>query len=302
MSYNNQSGTVACVGFFDGVHLGHQQLIQTVLKIAEEKNLKPAVITFDVHPKTLSSQSPLLLNHLQDRVSLISKMVPSSSVFVLPFNERLMSMPWDRFLENVMMKQFQVKHFVLGEDHTFGKNGNGNADTLSQFCQNHQLTYSLVPTCYKDLTAVSSTAIRNILAEGDFTKALSLLGHPHLFSGEVVTGQHLGHTLGFPTLNILWPSYLQCPPFGVYQSQVEVHGKRYHGMTDIGTKPTVNGSVVAAETHLFDFNEDLYHETVSLELLSYLRPEIKFQSLDALIAQLQQDRETIKTLFQQDLK
>ena len=285
---------IYALGFFDGVHIGHQALLKAVGDLCSG-DTRPGVITFAAHPDTLvTGQTPKLINTPQDRVKLL-KRYGMERVVTLPFDKKMCATSWQDFLAG-LQSSYAAVGFVCGEDFRFGYRGQGTADSLGDYCKARHLPWAVVPEQIKEGIRVSSTAIRQELEEGHMEKAVSLLGHPYLLTGQVVHGKQLGRTLGIPTANILLPPELVTPRFGVYAGMAEVEGKTYSAVTNIGVRPTVHGTGITVEPWILDYTGDLYDRTISLHLTHFLRPERKFDSLEALKAEIERNAEQTRKL------
>lgn len=277
---------IYALGFFDGVHLGHQALLREVKALSGE--FGRGVITFAAHPDTLvCGKTPKLINSPQDRARLL-RHFGMERVVTLPFDRKMLDTPWQEFLEELRLR-YGAAGFVCGADFRFGKGGEGSAQTLSEYCRRENLPWAVVPDQLVDGVRVSSTEIRRMLEAGEMEKAVRFLGHAHLLTGQVVHGKQLGRQLGIPTANILLPPELATPRFGVYAGLAYVEGKRFPAVTNIGTRPTVDGQGVTVEPWILDYSGDLYDRTIGLELLRFLRPERKFPSLEALKAEIRKN-------------
>lgn len=288
--------TIYALGFFDGVHLGHQALLFACRHLAERNACNAGVITFTTHPDSLvTGISPCLLNTAQDRRLLLCG-YQMSTVLEIPFNEELMHTHWSTFLEDLVAQG--AGGFVCGSDFRFGAGGNGTAKKLESFCKARNLPYAIVPQQQIDGVRVSSTYVRELIAQGEMEKANAFLGHPHTLSGEVVHGRGLGHTIGIPTANLNLPEGIICPKYGVYACKAIVDGKEYPAVTNVGTRPTVNGENVTVEPWLLDFEGDLYGKELRLLFYKFLRPEQKFDSLVELQAEIRKNGEQTRKFFE----
>lgn len=287
---------IFALGFFDGVHRGHRELLYACKSLARDMGASTWALTFDKHPKSLFTDEPIpLLNTTEDRCTLL-RQYEIDEVFVLYVNEKTISLPWDVFLE--MLIEDGAAGFVCGYDFRFGRNGEGNAEKLAAFAAARNIPYLIAPEQTMDGEKISSTRIRALIEKGDLETANRLLGHPHMLSGTVVSGQKLGRTIGIPTANLHLPEELIKPAFGVYACRAWVDGKYYVAVTNIGTRPTVDGQGVTVEPWILDFDGDLYGKEITLQFHKFLRREQKFDSLDALKAQIQKDAaETYKLLL-----
>lgn len=291
---------IYALGFFDGVHLGHQALLIACRHLARRTGCIPGAVTFTTHPEALTSgHAPRLLNSTADRNRLLLSFGQLHTLLELPFDETLRNQPWQDFLEDLLKKD--AAGFVCGDDFRFGFRGEGNADLLAQFCRERGLDWAVVPEQLLDGQRISSTHIRSLLENGQAEEANRFLGHAHLLSGVVVAGQGLGHTIGIPTANLQIPEGVLLPKNGVYACTATVDGKTYPAVTNIGFRPTVDGQTVTVEPWLLDFSGDLYGKALSLSFHSYLRAEEKFPSLDALKAQIQKDAAKTRQLLKNTL-
>lgn len=293
----NQTKKIFALGFFDGVHLGHQALLRACVRLASEQNAQPAAITFGRHPQALFSDTvPPLINTTSDREILLRQQ-GITQVTVLPTTKEVMSTPWGHFLEDLVRSG--AVGFVCGEDFRFGHRGEGNSEKLREFCAAHNFPCEIVPEQSLEGRRISSTHIRSLLEDGQVETAARFLGHPHILSGEVTTGRQLGRTIGIPTANIPIPEGVIIPKRGVYACVAEVAGHKYPAVTNIGSRPTVGGHEVRAESWLLDFSGDLYGKSLTLEFFTFLRPEVRFDSLDALKAQIRLDAQQVRQLLTQ---
>lgn len=281
--------TIYALGFFDGVHRGHGALLRECVRLAAETGAVPGVITFSSHPDTLVfGRTPPLINTIEDRKRLISRLFGIEKVLLLPFDRAMMTMPWQDFYR-MLRREYGAAGLVCGHDFSFGSRGEGNAALLAAACRADGIPCTVIPEQRVDGIAVSSTYIRTLLESGDMERAAAFLGHPHLLTGTVVHGRALGRKLGTPTANLLLPDGLLVPRFGVYACRAETGGKTYPAVTNVGTRPTVDGTGVTVEPWLLGFDGDLYGRMLTLEFFRFLRPEQKFPSLEALQAAIRQN-------------
>ncbi len=286
--------TIFALGFFDGVHLGHQALLRETVRLAREKGVTAGAVTFSDHPDGLvSGSAPKLLNTAADRNGLLQA-YGIQNILELPFDEGVKDTHWASFLSQLVVAG--AAGFVCGDDFRFGSGGLGTPKKLEAFCQKRGIAYAIVPQQEVDGVRVSSTHIRGLLEQGEMRQANRFLGHPHVLTGEVVPGRQLGRTIGIPTANVLIPEGLAVPKLGVYAGHTVVDGKPYRTVTNIGSRPTVGGHQVRMESWLLDFEGDLYGKKLTLALLDFLRPERKFDSLEELKAQILQDAQLVKEM------
>ena len=265
--------------------------------MADSLGCKAGAVTFTQHPATLVSGKPTpLINTVEDRRELMKTQYHMDRVVELPFDERLMKMPWQAFLD-MLLDKYAAVGLVCGHDFRFGWQGKGNAALLQAACLEKKIPCTVIPEQSIDGIAVSSTYIRSLLEAGQMEQAVRFLGHPHVLTGTVVSGQHLGRTIGVPTANLVLPENLAELKYGVYACRVTVDGKTYPAVTNVGTRPTVGGSNVTVESWLLDFSGDLYGKTMRVAFYSFLRPEIKFPSLVALKAEIQKNARKVREIF-----
>ena len=278
---------IYALGFFDGVHLGHQALLTACRELSSQTGSTAGAVTFATHPETLvAGKAPELINSVEDRNGLL-RAYGMEEILVLPFDRTLQTTHWASFLTQLV--EAGAAGFVCGSDFRFGSGGLGTAKKLAAFCEKRGLPYRIVPQQFLQEVRISSTHIRQLLAAGDVDQAAVFLGHPHILTGTVVPGRGLGHTIGIPTANLQIPDGVLLPKCGVYACQAWAEGKRYPAVTNIGSRPTVDGHHVTVEPWLLDFEGDLYGKQVSLSFHSFLREEEKFPSLEELKAQILKD-------------
>ena len=281
------SKKIFALGFFDGVHLGHQALLAECVRLAKEQNCQAAAITFDRHPQALFSENPpALISTCADREFLLRR-YGIGSIYKYPVDEQTMSMPWETFLEELVA--YGAVGFVCGDDFRFGYRGQGNGEKLRAFCRQRGLHCTIVPEQTVDGIRVSSTYIRQQIETGDMATAVKFLGHPYYLTGTVVPGKQLGRRLGIPTANLRLPEGLTVPKFGVYACLCRIDGTAYPAVTNIGTRPTVDGQGITVEPWILDYSGDLYGRQITLEFHYFLRPEKKFDSLEELQGQIHRD-------------
>ena len=284
--------TIYALGFFDGVHLGHQALLKACRELAECHGCKAGAVTFTTHPDSLvSGKTPALLTTNEDKRRLL-RYYAMDTVVELPFDKQLMATLWTAFLEQLLEEG--AAGFVCGDDFRFGAKGSGTAEKLAAFCKEKGLPYAIVPEQLLDGQRISSTRIRSVLEQGDMEQAKRLLGHPLILTGTVLAGKQLGRTMDIPTANLSLPESLVTPKFGVYACKVWAEGKEYLAVTNIGTRPTVEGEGITVEAHLLDFDGDLYGKEITVAFYDFLRPEQKFADLDALKTQIAADIAKVK--------
>ena len=289
--------TIYALGFFDGVHVGHQALLTACRDLANAAGVQSGVVTFTAHPDTfVLGHSPALINTPADRKMLL-RQHHMDTVQELLFDRATMQMPWQSFFR-LLREKYSAAGLVCGEDFRFGNRGEGNSELLRTACAEAGIPCVVVPQKKIDDTVVSSTYIRRLLQEGSMAEATRFLGHPHLLTGQVVAGRQLGRTIGVPTANLAQPEGVVALRYGVYACKAIVDGKEYLAVTNIGTRPTVSGENVTIEAHLLDFTGDLYGKNISLWFYESLRPEKKFDSLEQLQAEIQKNIAQTRKIFE----
>ncbi|MBS9717204.1 bifunctional riboflavin kinase/FAD synthetase [Pseudohalocynthiibacter aestuariivivens] len=286
-------GASAAIGNFDGVHRGHQVVIEIAREQAEGLGCPLGVMTFEPHPRQYFAPDapPFRLMNADARAHRLEKL-GVERLYELNFNSVLSSHSAREFAEQVIVEGLGLRHIVVGEDFCFGKGRSGNAEDLKAFGEELGFGVTVVPLVSDGKGEFSSTSIRNALTDGRPGDAARMLGHWHRIEGEVIHGEQRGRELGYPTTNMSIDG-LHPPKFGVYAVKVEVldgpHAGQYDGAASMGVRPMFGVNQPNLETYLFDFKGDLYGANLSVALIEYLRPELKFDSLDALIAQMDAD-------------
>lgn len=290
---------VATIGFFDGVHKGHQFLIHEVERIAAAKGYVSTLVTFANHPRQVLQKdfTPFLLSTQEEKLELLQK-TRIDLCILFPFTVETAAMPAQTFMEEVLHKQLNVKMLIVGYDHHFGKKSNEEFDDYRRYGEALGMEVLQAPVCTVEESVVSSSAIRKLLLSGNIEQAEHLLGHPYSITGKVVEGEKIGRTIGFPTANIACEPTKLIPADGVYAVRVQIEDKCYKGMLNIGCRPTLKGirAPRTIEVHLLHFNGDLYGKTLSLIFVKHIRKEQQFASLQELTLQLQQDADIIEKL------
>ena len=287
---------IIALGFFDGVHLGHMALLRECRRLADALDCDAAAVTFGTHPDALVfGKAPQLLNAVQDRQRLLLE-AGMDQVIVLPFDRNMMTMPWQAFFR-LLVNKYHAAGLVCGHDFRFGSRGSGTPELLQEACRKEGIPCTVIPEQRLEEITVSSTYIRTLVEAGDMERAARFLGHPHVFTGFVVPGQHLGRTIGVPTANLCLANDLVQPRRGVYACKALVDGKVYHAVTNVGCRPTVNGEHLTVEPWILGFEGDLYGHQITLEFHKFLRPEKKFNSLEDLRAEIRKNAAETEEFF-----
>ncbi len=294
-----QNGVVTS-GTFDGVHLGHQKILNRLKETAAQVQGETLVITFWPHPRlvvTEDSGELKLLSTISEKIAAFEE-IKIDHLLILPFTREFSELSSEKYVEEILIKAIGTKVLVIGYDHRFGKNREGGFDYLMANANRFKLDIVEIPRQEIEHLTISSTKIRKSLQEGKLDIANDLLGRNYQFSGIVAKGRQLGRTIGFPTANInVSESYKLIPANGVYAVKVFLRSENYTGIMNIGNTPTVDGIGRTQEVHIFDFSDDIYGEKMRVELVNFIRPEKKFESLDDLKNQIAEDCETAKKIL-----
>ena len=288
--------TVVTIGTFDGVHLGHKKVIAKIISNAEELNCESTVLTFFPHPRVVlqNGESLKLLNTIEEKKLLLDKL-GLTNLIIHPFDNEFAQLSAEDFAKKILIDQLHVHKIIIGYDHRFGKNRSADIKDLLLFGQKYGFEVEQISAQEIDEIAISSTKIRTSLEDGAITLANEYLGYYYFFSGTVVKGNQLGRTLGFPTANIqIAEDYKLIPKNGVYFVKSKINNKPVFGMMNIGTRPTVEGKNQTIEVHFFDFDQDLYDKKITIEMIDFIREELKFESVESLKNQLHKDKQICK--------
>ena len=290
---------VMALGFFDGIHVGHAALINKIKQRAEETGAEPAVLTFDVHPDNLVFKKTVpLINSAEDRENILSRCFGIDDVVVIHFNQRVMHMDWQDFIDE-LIDEMNLRWIVVGHDFCFGYKGLGTAEKLKAYCAERGVGCDIIPAVCRDGVVVSSTLIRQLIETGEMEKANEYLGHPHTLTDVIRTGYHLGTKMGTPTINMSCPQGVIIPRHGVYAAKAYIDGQEYMSVTNVGIRPTVSDSGnVNVESFLLDFCGNLYGHRARIDFYKFLRPERKFDDVNELAAQIKSDAQTTREYFE----
>ncbi len=286
---NENKNLSLALGYFDGVHLGHRSVINQAVNAARQNNAKSAVITFKDHPCCYFwGVCPKYILTRDERRNKIEEL-GIDYLYELDF-EKISKLTGEEYIKDVLVKYFSPIAITTGFNHNFGLDKTGNTTLLGVMADKYNYKYFMQNAELFEGETISSTNIRKLLSQGNIQKANGMLGYNFPITGIVVEGQKLGRTIGFRTANIIYPPELIDLPYGVYSVNVFVHNKKYKGMTNFGIRPTVSDTHIATlETHILDFDEDIYGETIRIEFIAKIRDEQKFNSLDELKAQIKKD-------------
>ncbi len=287
------SGAVVALGFFDGVHIAHQEIISGAVSFAKENGLSPIVLTFDKSPLEILCPDKVSYLTSADRKKRLIEKLGARAEF-LPLSKELLSMSPEEFVKEILVDKYKIAYAVCGYNYRFGKNGIGDTDTLTQLGEKYDFSVCVCDKVSAFGEDVSSSRIRELLADGNIALANKLLGHNFSVKGKVCEGKHLGKTLGFPTANVFFPENSATPLCGVYRTTVTVNGIKFPAITNVGINPTVGGEKMRSETYIPDFSEDIYGEEIKIEFVDFIRKETKFESVELLKKQIQEDVNSIR--------
>ena len=298
--FHSDKKTIVTIGTFDGVHLGHAAILKKLTQNTQNETFESTVLTFFPHPRmVLQGKSDLkLLNTINEKIELLEK-IGIDNLIIHPFDEKFAELNAEAFVSTILVDHLRVQKIIIGYDHRFGKNRTANIDDLISFGAQYDFEVEQISAQEIDEISISSTKIRTALEEGDIQLANEYLGYSYFLSGTVVKGKQLGRTIGFPTANIsLEEDYKLVPQNGVYVVQAEIDGKTIYGMMNIGFNPTVQGKQKTIEVHLFDFDTDIYNRKIQVAILQRIRSEKKFESIELLTKQLDEDRSFSRNYLQ----
>lgn len=298
--FHSDKKTIVTIGTFDGVHLGHAAILKKLTQNTQNETFESTVLTFFPHPRmVLQGKSDLkLLNTINEKIELLEK-IGIDNLIIHPFDETFAELNAEAFVSTILVDHLRVQKIIIGYDHRFGKNRTANIDDLISFGAQYGFEVEQISAQEIDEISISSTKIRTALEEGDIQLANEYLGYSYFLSGTVVKGKQLGRTIGFPTANIsLEEDYKLVPQNGVYVVQAEIDCKTIYGMMNIGFNPTVQGKQKTIEVHLFDFDTDIYNRKIQVAILQRIRSEKKFESIELLTKQLEEDRNFSRNYLQ----
>jgi riboflavin kinase/FMN adenylyltransferase len=283
----NKTKSIIAIGNFDGYHLGHQKIVQTLMKIARQKKLVSIILTFFPNPKLYFDPKQKLIIPEAEKKKLL-KSLKIDRVTVLDF-KYFYQMAGDRFIQDILLERFNMAHIVVGSNFRFGYERQNDIDSLERFSRQYGFGLSVVESVFLKGILISSSLIRQKLNEGGVEEANKMLGREYFMCGKVAGGEKRGRQLGFPTINIKAANLIL--PTGVFRTRVEIHGNVYNSVTNIGYRPTFREKTLAVETHIFGFNERIYGKPVRIFFLKKIRDEIKFHTRHELVEQIRKDIE-----------
>ncbi|MEO5910433.1 MAG: bifunctional riboflavin kinase/FAD synthetase [Pelobium sp.] len=314
---------VVTIGTFDGVHLGHQKIISKLVEEAKSNQGEAVILTFFPHPRMILNPGDdqlKMINTMNEKAMLLDKL-GVDHLIITPFTRDFSNQTPEQYIKTILIDQIGMKEMVIGYDHRFGKDRSGGLNELQHFGEIYHYHVDEIPEQDIHELVISSTRIRKALAKGDVDNANELMGHPFTLSGKVIKGDQIGRTLGYPTANLfIAESYKIIPSDGIYAVEVEIQeirnknqelhnpffpenqntkikNQKYHGMAYIGHRPTINGMSQNIEVNIFDFSGDIYHQTIKMNFLHFIRHDVKFEGLEKLIEQLGKDKESTLAFF-----
>jgi riboflavin kinase/FMN adenylyltransferase len=298
-NYNPKSKCILTIGTFDGVHIGHQEIIKSLVELAQKRNLQSTILTFFPHPRmVLQKESDIkLIDTLEEKKSVLKKL-GVDNLIIHPFSKTFSRLSAVEFSRDILANQLQIDSLFIGYDHRFGRNREATAADLISLGKIYNFDVIIIPAKDIESITVSSTKVRKAITTGAFELVHDFLGRYFELTGTVNRGEGLGRTINFPTANIsVAESYKLIPSIGVYLVTVQNDNLCYNGMMNIGTRPTLDGEHQTLEAHLFDCEKDLYSQKLKISFLEKIRDEQRFESLDALKIQLKKDKEICKRIL-----
>ncbi|NBS18850.1 MAG: bifunctional riboflavin kinase/FAD synthetase [Flavobacteriia bacterium] len=291
--------TILTIGTFDGVHVGHQKIIRNLVEQAEKEKLLSVVLTFFPHPRQVLQKDTQLkmIDTMEEKIKLLEQW-GVAVLIILPFTMAFSRMTAVAFTQELLVGRLNISKIIIGYDHRFGRNRKASVADLKQFGEDYDFTVEEIPAQDIASIAVSSTKIRDAIADGEIQKANLYLNRPFSLVGCVISGDRIGRKIGFPTANLkIEEDYKLLPKHGVYLVRSNLQGQAYFGMMNVGNRPTVSGKKTQIETHFFEFQGDLYEKSIQIDLLEKIRDEQKFDTLEALGQQIQQDKNNCLALL-----
>ena len=292
-SYSSEKESILTIGTFDGVHIGHNKILTKLVEESKKNNLSSLIMTFFPHPRMVlqKSQEIKMIDTIDEKIHLFEK-TGVDNLIIQPFDENFSKIRAKEFVEEILVKKLKIKHIIIGYNHRFGKDREASVDDLKKFGLNYMFTVEEIAAQEIHSIAISSTKIRNAILKGEIKKCNEYLGRNFMLTGEVVHGDGLGKKINFPTANIEIPeTYKIIPKNGVYLVKAIINSERYFGMMNIGVRPTIGGENKSLEIHFFNFKDNIYNKTFSVEIICKIRDEEKFSSIDELKIQLKKDEQ-----------
>ena len=292
-SYSSEKESILTIGTFDGVHIGHNKILTKLVEESKKNNLSSLIMTFFPHPRIVlqKSEEIKMIDTMDEKIHLFEK-TGVDNLIIQPFDENFSKIRAKEFVEEILVKKLNTKHIIIGYDHRFGKDREASVEDLKKFGLNYMFTVEEIAAQEIHSIAISSTKIRNAILKGEIKKCNDYLGRNFMLTGEVVHGDGLGKKINFPTANIeIIDTYKIIPKNGVYLVKTIINSEIYFGMMNIGVRPTIGGKNKSLEIHFFNFKDNIYNKTISVEIICKIRDEEKFSSIDELKIQLKKDEQ-----------
>ncbi|MDG1246804.1 MAG: bifunctional riboflavin kinase/FAD synthetase [Flavobacteriaceae bacterium] len=289
--YNEVKRSVVTIGTFDGIHLGHQKILSRLIKSSKDKDLNSVVLTFFPHPRIILNKynEVKMIDTLDEKIIHLNE-IGIDSLIIHPFDKNFSLLSANQFIKDFLVDKLKIKHIIIGYDHRFGKGREASVTDLKNYADDYDFTVEEIKAQEIEKITVSSTKIRNSINQGDIKTTEKYLGRYFNLTGKVVKGDGLGKKINYPTANIfIEETYKIIPKDGVYLVETTIKNKLFKGMMNIGHRPTIGTNVKSIEVHLFNFNEDIYGQVISIKMISKIRDEKKFSSIQALKEQLVKD-------------
>lgn len=289
--YNEDKRSVVTIGTFDGIHLGHQEILSRLIKSSKNKDLNSVVLTFFPHPRIILNKynEVKMIDTLDEKIIHLNE-IGIDSLIIHPFDRNFSLLSANQFIKDFLVDKLKIKHIIIGYDHRFGKGREASVTDLKNYANDYDFTVEEIKAQEIEKITVSSTKIRNSINQGDIKTTEKYLGRYFNLTGKVVKGDGLGKKINYPTANIfIKETYKIIPKDGVYLVETIIKDELFNGMMNIGHRPTIGKNVKSIEVHLFNFNEDIYGQVISIKMISKIRDEKKFSSIQALKEQLVKD-------------
>ena len=292
-SYSSEKESILTIGTFDGVHIGHNKILTKLVEESKKNNLSSLIMTFFPHPRIVlqKSEEIKMIDTMDEKIHLFEK-TGVDNLIIQPFDENFSKIRAKEFVEEILVKRLKIKHIIIGYDHRFGKDREASVEDLKKFGLNYMFTVEEIAAQEIHSIAISSTKIRNAILKGEIKKCNEYLGRNFMLTGKVVHGDGLGKEINFPTANIqIKEPYKIIPKNGVYLAKTIFNSNIYFGMMNIGVRPTIGGKNKSLEIYFFNFKDNIYDKTISIEIINKIRDEEKFSSIDELKTQLKKDEQ-----------
>lgn len=300
--FKELANAVVTIGTFDGVHYGHQKIVKRLCELAKETGGESVILTFFPHPRLIldpENQNLKMINTVKQKAEILAGL-GVDHLIIIPFTRDFSNLSAREYIQQILVDTIGTKHIIVGYDHRFGKDRKGGMPELELYAKEFDYKIELIKEQDINDVAVSSTKIRQALLQGDVALAAEYLGYPFSIEGRVVKGDKIGRTIGYPTANIfVEETYKLIPSDGIYAVTVKMGDESYRGMAYIGQRPTINGMTRNIEVNIFDFNKEIYGQTIVMTFLQFLRHDVKFTGLEALKEQLHEDKQNTLAYFNQ---